>query len=83
MADGLAMEYTIECPKHIGRFDFRTGATKAASVCVNFKTYSIKMDDGEVFIEVLLSPHRHSDYVSGLWILSLNCPCSFDVSNSH
>ena len=28
LADGLVMDYIIECPKHNGRFDYRTGAAK-------------------------------------------------------
>ena len=35
LADGLVMDYIIECPKHNGRFDYRTGAAKGAPVCVN------------------------------------------------
>lgn len=52
LADGLVMDYVIECPKHNGQFDYRTGEAKRAPVCVNLKTYRVKVEDGSVFIEV-------------------------------
>ena len=42
LADGLVMDNIIECPKHNGRFDYRTGAAKGAPVCINLKTYPVK-----------------------------------------
>ena len=39
LADGLVMDNIIECPKHNGRFDYRTGEAKGAPVCVNLRTY--------------------------------------------
>ena len=53
LADGLVMDYIIECPKHNGRFDYRTGAAKGAPVCINLKTYKTKVDNGDVFIELI------------------------------
>jgi 3-phenylpropionate/trans-cinnamate dioxygenase ferredoxin component len=50
LADGLVMDHIIECPKHNGRFDYRTGAAKGAPVCVDLKTYQVKLEDGKVFI---------------------------------
>jgi 3-phenylpropionate/trans-cinnamate dioxygenase ferredoxin subunit len=32
LAGGLVMDYTIECPKHNGQFEYRTGAAKRAPV---------------------------------------------------
>lgn len=52
LADGLVMDYTIECPKHSGTFDYRTGAAKGAPVCINLKTYKTKVESGDVFIEL-------------------------------
>ena len=51
LADGLVMDDIIECPKHNGRFDYRTGEGKGAPVCVNLKTYPVKVEDGIVFID--------------------------------
>jgi 3-phenylpropionate/trans-cinnamate dioxygenase ferredoxin component len=51
LADGLVMGPIIECPKHNGRFDYRTGEAKGAPVCVNLKTYAVKVENGRVFIQ--------------------------------
>jgi 3-phenylpropionate/trans-cinnamate dioxygenase ferredoxin component len=52
LADGLVMDEIIECPKHNGRFDYRTGQAKGAPVCVNLKTYPIKVEDSKVMIDL-------------------------------
>ena len=52
LADGLVMDEIIECPKHNGRFDYRTGAAKGAPVCVNLKTYPVKVEGGKVLIDI-------------------------------
>jgi 3-phenylpropionate/trans-cinnamate dioxygenase ferredoxin subunit len=50
LADGLVMDGIIECPKHNGRFDIRTGKAKRAPVCVDLKTYPVKIEDGKVML---------------------------------
>ena len=52
LADGLVMGSIIECPKHNGRFDFRTGAAKGAPVCVDLATYPVKVEGGRVFLKL-------------------------------
>jgi 3-phenylpropionate/trans-cinnamate dioxygenase ferredoxin subunit len=52
LSDGLVMSNIIECPKHNGRFDYRTGAAKGAPVCVDLKTYPVKVEAGKVFINL-------------------------------
>ena len=52
LADGLVMDDIIECPKHNGRFNYKTGAAKGAPVCVNLATYPVKVEGDIVFIEV-------------------------------
>jgi 3-phenylpropionate/trans-cinnamate dioxygenase ferredoxin component len=52
LCDGLVMDHIIECPKHNGRFDYRTGEAKGAPVCINLKTYAAKVEDGQVMIDV-------------------------------
>lgn len=52
LADGLVMDSIIECPKHNGRFDYRTGEAKGAPVCVNLKTYAVKLESGKVLIDL-------------------------------
>ncbi|CUX54048.1 MocE family 2Fe-2S type ferredoxin [Agrobacterium deltaense] len=50
LADGLVMADIVECPKHNGRFNYRTGQAKGAPVCVDLKTYPVKVENGTVFI---------------------------------
>lgn len=52
LSNGLVMGDVIECPKHNGRFDIRTGAAKRAPVCVDLKTYPVKTENGKVFIRI-------------------------------
>src|SRR3979409_1863422 len=51
LADGLVMDEIVECPKHGGRFNYRTGTAKGAPACVNLKTYPVKVEAGKVLIE--------------------------------
>ncbi len=50
LADGLVVGNLIECPKHNGRFDYRSGEAKRAPVCVNLRTYKVRVDAGRVLI---------------------------------
>ncbi len=52
LAGGLVMDDIIECPKHNGRFNYKTGEAKGAPVCINLRTYPVRVDGGSVFIEV-------------------------------
>ena len=52
LAEGLVMDNIIECPKHNGRFDYRTGEAKGAPVCINLKTFAVKVEGGKLFIDV-------------------------------
>jgi len=52
LADGLVMGKIIECPKHNGRFDYTTGAAKGAPVCVDLKTYPVKIEGGRVLLRL-------------------------------
>ena len=55
IADGLVMDYEVECPKHAGAFDYRTGAAKRLPPCINLRTYPAKVEAGEVLVEVGLN----------------------------
>lgn len=50
LADGLVMDDIIECPKHNGRFNYKTGEARGAPVCVNLRTYPVRVEDGRVQI---------------------------------
>jgi 3-phenylpropionate/trans-cinnamate dioxygenase ferredoxin component len=50
LADGFVMDDIIECPKHNGHFSYKTGEAKGAPVCINLKTYPVKVEAGKVFL---------------------------------
>ena len=50
LSDGLVMDHEIECPKHNGLFDYRTGEALRAPVCVNLNTYETKVEGGQVLV---------------------------------
>ena len=52
LADGYVMDHIIECPKHNGRFNYKTGQAKGAPVCVDLKTYQVKVDSGIVYSDL-------------------------------
>jgi 3-phenylpropionate/trans-cinnamate dioxygenase ferredoxin component len=52
LADGLVMDYEIECPKHNALFDYRSGEVLQAPACVNLNTYPAKVESGRVLIEI-------------------------------
>jgi 3-phenylpropionate/trans-cinnamate dioxygenase ferredoxin component len=52
LADGLVMDEIIECPKHNGRFNYKTGEAMGAPVCINLKTYPVKVEAGKVLVQL-------------------------------
>jgi 3-phenylpropionate/trans-cinnamate dioxygenase ferredoxin component len=52
LAGGLVIDHTIECPKHNGRFDYRTGAPLRAPVCVALKTWPARINAGRIEIDL-------------------------------
>jgi 3-phenylpropionate/trans-cinnamate dioxygenase ferredoxin component len=52
LADGLVMDHVIECPKHNGRFDYRTGEPKGAPVCIRLQTYPARVEGGRVLVDL-------------------------------
>ena len=52
LAGGLVMDYIIECPKHNGQFDYRTGAAKRAPVCINLATYPARIEGDRVQVQL-------------------------------
>ena len=52
LSDGLVMDNIIECPKHNGRFDYRTGEAKGAPVCVDLRTYPARVEGGRVLVQI-------------------------------
>jgi 3-phenylpropionate/trans-cinnamate dioxygenase ferredoxin component len=52
LADGLVMGDVIECPKHNGRFNYKTGEATRVPARVNLCTYPVKVDAGTVFVKL-------------------------------
>ena len=52
LCDGLVMDNVIECPKHNGQFDYKTGEAIRVPACVNLKTYRTKVENDRVLIEI-------------------------------
>lgn len=52
LCDGLVMDFIVECPKHNGRFDYRTGQAKRLPACIDLKTFPVKVQGDRVMIEV-------------------------------
>jgi 3-phenylpropionate/trans-cinnamate dioxygenase ferredoxin subunit len=50
LAGGLVMDEVIECPKHNGQFNYKTGAALRAPVCVALGTYPARVVDGRIQI---------------------------------
>lgn len=52
LSEGMVMDYEIECPKHSGVFDYRTGEAKRLPACVNLKSHPARVEGGEVFLQI-------------------------------
>jgi 3-phenylpropionate/trans-cinnamate dioxygenase ferredoxin component len=52
LAGGYVEGKIIECPKHNGRFDFTTGKAVGVPVCINLKTYPVKVEGDRVLLEL-------------------------------
>jgi 3-phenylpropionate/trans-cinnamate dioxygenase ferredoxin subunit len=52
LADGLVMGNIIECPKHNGRFDYRTGEGRGVPICVNLVTYPVRREAGTIWLDL-------------------------------
>jgi 3-phenylpropionate/trans-cinnamate dioxygenase ferredoxin component len=50
LSDGLVVGDAIECPKHNGRFDYKTGAAKRAPACIDLRVHPVRVDGGRVLI---------------------------------
>jgi 3-phenylpropionate/trans-cinnamate dioxygenase ferredoxin component len=52
LADGLVMGDVIECPKHNGRFNYKTGEVKRVPARINLAVYPARVAGGRVFIKL-------------------------------
>ncbi|MFK0333765.1 MocE family 2Fe-2S type ferredoxin [Rhizobium sp. NPDC090275] len=52
LADGLVIDFEVECPKHSGAFDYRTGEALRLPACENLQTYPVQIVDGMIQISI-------------------------------
>ena len=52
LSDGLVLDFEIECPKHNGVFDYRSGKALRAPACDHLGTYDTKLEGGRVYVLV-------------------------------
>jgi 3-phenylpropionate/trans-cinnamate dioxygenase ferredoxin component len=52
LTDGFVMDDIIECPKHNGLFNYKTGEPRRAPVCIALQTYPVKVEGDQVFVDV-------------------------------
>ena len=52
LSNGLVMDYVIECPKHNGQYDYRSGQALRAPACENLTTYPTRVDGGRVMVQI-------------------------------
>ena len=50
LSDGYVEGETIECPRHSGRFNYKTGEPRGAPVCIDLQTYQVKVEGGKVYV---------------------------------
>lgn len=52
LSEGFVEGYEIECPLHGSIFDVRTGGVKSLPATEDLKTFPVKVENGEVQVEV-------------------------------
>ena len=52
MTNGYVEGTFIECPKHNARFDIVTGEALRRPACIGIKTYPVKIENNEVYIDI-------------------------------
>lgn len=52
LADGDVLGEVIECSRHFGQFDYRTGEAVELPACVDIRTYRVDIRDGKVYLDL-------------------------------
>ncbi len=52
LSEGFCEGYEIECPLHGSIFDVRTGDVKSLPATESVKTFPVKLEDGDVHVDV-------------------------------
>lgn len=56
LSQGEIWGMEVECPRHISRFDVRTGAVTAPPALIPVETYAVSVENGNVYVEVPTLP---------------------------
>ena len=51
LAPGLVVDDLIECPKHNGKFNYKTGQAVRAPACIDLKTFPVKVEADRVMMQ--------------------------------
>ncbi len=65
LTDGVIIDCTIECPKHNGRFDIRTGRAVRRPATKPITTYDIENVDGRLLSRLVAQDHSTGDLATG------------------
>lgn len=52
LGEGTLRGSQVECPRHGARFDVKTGAVTRMPAIVPVRTFPVKVEDGQIFIEL-------------------------------
>ena len=52
LTEGFQMYHCLECPLHQGQFDVRTGLAMCAPVTEPIRTYPVRIDRGDVWVDL-------------------------------
>ena len=52
LADGTLVGRELECPRHGARFDVQTGAVTCLPAVLPIRSYPVKVDGDDVFVDV-------------------------------
>ena len=53
LEEGFVMDDEIECPMHQGIFNIKTGKAISPPACEDLKTYSVKVEEGKIYIQII------------------------------
>lgn len=60
LADGIVEDGKIECPVHQGLFDVRTGRALCAPLTEDLPTYAVKLEGGDVYVDMARAANAES-----------------------
>jgi 3-phenylpropionate/trans-cinnamate dioxygenase ferredoxin subunit len=52
LSEGYIEDGCVECPLHAGRFDIKTGKAQGVPVTEDIKTFPVRVDGDNVYVEI-------------------------------